>query len=209
MKLFVLLSPLVFLSLMSIWSKDRDFFRRLGAFLGGFLWTYAFTIFYWLFRIREQVEYDPNFLFFHFLSTEFLIFWIPNIVLYLLFGRRHEKEASTDSFLFWFGGLIVFFGIRDAISLLPSAQPTELFVIPLYRLLIFTLCHLVYERWEETYDLYKKILWGLIPIILFSLTALIVSYAFLGFDWLAILVWSIVAAALAFFIYIPRLSRQL
>lgn len=208
MKLFVLLSPVLFLGLLSGWSKDRDFFRRLGAFLGGLLWTYALTIFYWLFRIREQVEYDPGFLVWHFLTTEYLLFWIPNLLFFFVFGRRHKKEASVDSFLFWFGGLIVFFGVRDALALPPSAQATELFVIPLYRLLILSLSHLTFEIWEDSFDLYKKLLWGLVLLPLFGLSSVLIAYAFLGYDWLALLVWSLAVAALTFFIYLPRIQHQ-
>jgi len=209
MKLFLLLSPLLFLGFMKNWSKDHDFYRRLGAFLGGLLWTFGLTIFYWMFRIREQIEFDLGFLTFHFLSTEYLLFWVPNVVFFFLFGRRPSKDASMDSFLFWFSGLIFLFGIRDTLVYLPNVQATELFIIPLYRLLAIVVSYFIYERWEDTYDLYLKILWGLAPFGVWLIFSVVIAFSFLGNHWPALMVFLLSGAALAHLYLIPRIPNYL
>lgn len=206
MNLFLVLSPPLFLAFLGSLSERREFYRRVGTFLGGALWTYALAILYWLFRIREQIEYDPLSLTLHFFTTEFLIFWGPNLALFLLFGRKTPGKASVDSFLFWFGGVSFFMGLRDAIVLTPSAQPTELFVVPLYRLLTLGVCHWLFERWEDTFDLYAKILWAAALPVVWLVVSAIVALAFAGLDWLALLLWAAGATSLYLFRYHPRLS---
>lgn len=175
MRLFLLVAPLIGLTLFpqNKGPKAVHWTQKVKFWLHGFLWTYFLTLFYWMWRIRDQNDFELGPIFLSYFVGEFLLFWGPNLALYFVAGRRYFHQPW--SLAWWLGGLTFFLSLRDALILPSGSQLPELIIVPLYRVI----------AWFLFVEIYRAAIRGSDPL------------RFFAFSLLFPMLWAAVSAAIA------------